>query len=70
METAAGRFRDKPLVITADRTVSFAEMQNLVEIVAGNLIAMDIRAGDREPSGWRTAGSGLPRISVFCDWVR
>ncbi len=47
METAAGRFRDKPLVITADRTVSFAEMHNPVEIVAGNLIAMDIRAGDR-----------------------
>jgi len=44
---SARRFPDKPALIAGERRVSYAELDRLVEYLAGNLARRGIRAGDR-----------------------
>jgi long-chain acyl-CoA synthetase len=57
LATAAERFGSKPVVVTTDRTLSFAELDRLSTDFARSLRELDIEPGDRVTlwieNGWR-----------------
>jgi long-chain acyl-CoA synthetase len=57
LETAARRFGDKPLVVAPDRTLTFAQLDDLSTALAIHLRRLGIQRGDRVTlwmeNGWR-----------------
>ncbi|MGH7239195.1 MAG: AMP-binding protein, partial [Candidatus Saccharimonadales bacterium] len=54
---AAGQFGERPVVVAPDRTLTFAELDQLSTQFSGHLGALGIRPGDRVTlwmeNGWR-----------------